>query len=134
MENSAVLIDTSIIINHLRSKLKEKTNFQKAVEKYEKCYMSSITVFEVEFGAFRAGRSSDLEDLFPIVEILPFNKREAEMSAKIHADLVGRNLPIGIRDAFIAGTCLAHDIPILTENIEHFQRVTGLKLAKVDKQ
>ena len=56
------------------------------------------------------------------------------MLAKIHADLVGRSLSIVIRDTLIAEICLSHNIPILTENIEHFQRVIGLKLVKFNKE
>ncbi len=62
---------------------------------------------------------------------LPLGRAEAEQAARVHADLVSRNEIIGIRDVFIAGTCLAHRLPILTENEEHYRRVRGLTLAKV---
>lgn len=125
-----VLVETSILLRHFREKGKGKTVFEQAAETHRR-YISSVTVFEIEFGAIRAGRTSDLQDILKLVEILPFGRAEAEQAARVHADLVSRNEIIGIRDVFIAGTCLAHRLPILTENEEHFRRVRGLTLAKV---
>jgi len=126
-----VLVETSILLHHFREKGKGKTVFEQAAEIHRRRYISAITVFEIEFGAIRAGRTSDLQDILKLVEILPFGRAEAEEAARVHADLVSRNQIIGIRDVFIAGTCLAHRLPILTENEEHFRRVRGLTLAKV---
>ncbi|MBC8496778.1 MAG: type II toxin-antitoxin system VapC family toxin [Anaerolineales bacterium] len=35
---------------------------------------------------------------------------------------------IGVLDTQIAGICLSHNLPLLTRNTDHFQRVPGLEL------
>ena len=39
---------------------------------------------------------------------------------------------IGLADILSAGICLANDLPLLTRNVEHFNRIEGLKLVTPD--
>ncbi|MEW6183959.1 MAG: type II toxin-antitoxin system VapC family toxin, partial [Bacillota bacterium] len=56
------------------------------------------------------------------------NKEAACMAANIERGLRQQGMVIGTRDVFIAGTCLAHGLTIVTGNIEHFSRVPGLEV------
>lgn len=123
-----IVIDTSVIITHFRSKSGGVSLFEMAVEHYDSCFISAVTAWEIEYGAHRAGRPSDLADILELVEVLPFGLTEARAAARIYADLKRRNQEIGIRDTFIAATCLAAQLPLLTDNIEHFKRVEGLRV------
>ncbi len=49
------------------------TVFEKAIAKYDRYFLSTITVYEVDFRAARAGRMSDLYVILPHVEILGIN-------------------------------------------------------------
>jgi predicted nucleic acid-binding protein len=55
--------------------------------------------------------------------MLPLDKRQLCIS-----DLIAQNKDIGIRDVFIASTALVHQLPLLTLNIKHFERVPALSL------
>jgi tRNA(fMet)-specific endonuclease VapC len=37
-------------------------------------------------------------------------------------------MSISLSDTLVAGICLAADLPLLTRNVKHFDRVDGLKL------
>ncbi|WP_078060730.1 type II toxin-antitoxin system VapC family toxin [Desulfotomaculum copahuensis] len=124
-----VLIDSTVIISHLRTRSKSETLFERTLKKIEKCYISAITAWEIEYGAVRAKRTTDLDNILPLVEVIPFGLAEAQMAAIIYADLKSRNQTIDIKDVYIAGTCLVHRLPLVTENREHFRRVDGLALA-----
>lgn len=126
MADSKLLIDTSVLLSHFRNNSEEPTDFERALTSYDSCFISTITVFEVEYGAYRAGRSSDLSDILKLVEVLPFGYEEAKHAAKIHSNLTEQNRRIGIRDVFIAGICESNGLPILTENEKHFQRIDSL--------
>lgn len=128
---NGVLIDTNIIISHLRSKRKKDTDYQKALDTYDDCFISAITVYEVEYGALQAWRESDLQDLLFDLEVLPFGQAEAMLTARLDNQLKRKNLRMGLRAIFIAGSALANNLDILTENIEHFQRIEEIKLAKL---
>ena len=46
----------------------------------------------------------------------------------IRAQLAKRGTPIGANDLLIAATALAHDLTLVTHNLEEFSRVVGLLL------
>lgn len=123
-----VLIDSTVLISHLRARSHAQTVFEWAVKHFEQCLISSITAWEIEYGAIRAGRISDLNKLLGLVEVLPFGLAEAQAAALLHAELVSSNQVIDIRDIFIAATSIVHNLPLLTDNAEHFKRVKGISL------
>jgi len=123
-----IVVDTSIIVAHFRAKGRRKTVFEQVFERYDRVYITAITAWEIEYGALRAGRPSDLEDILTIVEVLPFGLGEARAAAKIYRELKARNREIGMRDTFIAGTCLQNNLPLLTTNLEHFRHIDGLEV------
>ena len=125
---AGIVVDTSIIIAHLRARTRTATDFERAVKSGRTCHVSAVSVWEIEYGAIRAGRLSDLDHILPLVNVLPFGFREAQIAARIYAELKLRSRDIGIRDAFIAGTCLAHNFPLLTANVGHFASVPGLEV------
>ncbi|MCZ6679241.1 MAG: type II toxin-antitoxin system VapC family toxin [Candidatus Poribacteria bacterium] len=123
-----ILIETTVIIRYLRTPRRLNTALAKALATYHQCFLSTIMVYEVEFGAARAGRTSDLSTVLPYVEVLEIDQRSAEQAAQLHSLLISRNQDIGIKDVFIAATCLVHTLPILTYNMDHFSRVPGLQV------
>ncbi len=131
LENRGALIDTSVLIAHFRSKEKGNTDFQKAIKTYKNCYISAITIYEMELGALKAKRSSDLKQILPLLDVIPFGKIEAEQTAKLDKELEEKNIRVGIRDVFIAGTALVHNLDILTKNVEHFKRIKSIKLSMI---
>lgn len=125
---AGIVVDTSIIIAHLRSQTRSETDFELVIKSGRTCYVSAVSVWEIEYGAIRAGRLSDLDHILPLVEVLPFGFRDAQIAARVYTELKLRNQDIGIRDTFIAATCLVHGLPLLTGNAGHFERVTGLEV------
>jgi len=61
-------------------------------------------------------------------KILPLTEQIARQAAALDASLIRQNLQIGIKDTFIAATCLVHNLPLLTVNLRHFDRVEGLQI------
>lgn len=131
LENREALIDTSILIAHFRSKIRENTDFQKAIKAYKNCYISAITVYEIELGALKSRRSSDLKQILPFLDVIPFGKAEAEQAAKLDKELMEKTIRVGIRDVLIAGTAIVHDLDVLTKNVEHFKRIKSVKLSTI---
>jgi len=124
------LIDASILIDHFRKPKSTPTLLRKAWRFFSNCFISAVTIYEVELGARLANRESDLKEVLPRFKIISLGQVEAERASEVNAALIKQNLRISHRDALIAGTALAHNLPLLTENEEHFRRVPGLKLAK----
>jgi len=50
------------------------------------------------------------------------------IAAEVYHDLRKRNKMIEFRDLFIAATAIAHDLPVLTLNKKHFERIKGIEI------
>lgn len=62
------------------------------------------------------------------LEIADFTREDAAASGRLGAELRASGTPIGDIDTLIAGQALARGWVVVTRNIRHFGRVTGLKL------
>ena len=62
------------------------------------------------------------------VEVVPFTSDIAQTAAIIYQELKSVNRLIDMRDILIAASALTHGLPVMTLNIGHFDRVTGLQL------
>ncbi len=92
----------------------------------------SIVLYELEVGIANSNspekRTKQLKDMCSVVNILPFTEEEAKTTAQIRAQLEKRGTPIGHYDYLIAGTALADNGILITNNTIEFERVDGLKL------
>ncbi len=127
MARRDAVIDSSMIIHHARIRNKRNSFFLRSLPVYDP-HLSVISVYEIELGAYRAGRSSDIAPLQVDFKILPLIEEIARRAALLDADLIRQNQLIGIKDTFIAATCLIHNLPLLTVNMRHFDRIAGLEL------
>ncbi len=92
----------------------------------------SIVMFELEVGIAKSTspdkRRRQLDHLISIVNLLPFNLKEAGAASKIRVDLEKKGTTIGPYDILIAGTALSHQGILVTHNITEFERVKGLQV------
>ena len=92
----------------------------------------SVVLFELEYGIAKSNspmkRRAQLKEICSLVEILPFGTQEAHFSALIRAQLEKKGRPIGPFDLLIAGTTLAYQGTLVTNNTKEFTRVSELKL------
>jgi predicted nucleic acid-binding protein len=127
MARRNVVLDSSIIIQHAR--IRNKLNsFLARSELIFDHNLSAISIYEIELGAYRAGRTSDIDALQMSFIVLPLTENIARRAARLDVDLIRQNLQIGVKDTFIAATCLVHNLPLLTVNTRHFGRIDGLQL------
>ncbi len=129
---SQILIDTSIFIDHLRKQIKADTLLTRAIHRFDDLFISVITVYEVDFGAERKKRESDITPFLSDVTVIPIDIELAKLTAHLHAMLISQNKDIGFRDTIIAASALRLNLPILTLNQSHFSRVMNLKLVDVN--
>jgi tRNA(fMet)-specific endonuclease VapC len=127
MEPGNLLIDTSIIIDHLRKKNKRKSQYYKIIGKYT-LFVSTVTLFELFAGAKDQQKMDDINNIIEYLKILPFTKQTAEKAGEIYLSLKSENKLIEIKDLFIAATALSHSLPLMTLNVKHFDRIEELKI------
>ncbi len=126
MERERLLIDTSILIDHLRKTQKDKTIFYQLTFQYD-YLISAITEFEFSIGSTAQNRQFT-EELLTRLPVLPFDSACVKTASKIYRDLKTTNQLISLPDIFIAATAITNDLQLLTLNSKHFERVEDLKL------
>jgi tRNA(fMet)-specific endonuclease VapC len=125
MDNSRVVADTGIFIQFLRATVKERTILYNLPNDTH-LMISSVTLYELLMGATSESKRQDVLRLTEDLEILPFNEQVADEAAKIYHKLRRTNEMIEFRDIFIAATCVVYNIPLVTRNKKHFERVEEL--------
>jgi len=95
--------------------------------------ISVVTVTELRLGVEkRYDEGTDahrdamdaLERLYARFEVLDVTRPVGAMAADIIADLRARGEPLDdLHDVYIAATALAEQLPVLTSNVDHFDRI-----------
>jgi len=121
------ILDTDILVAHLRRR-KEAAIALAAVEDPK---FSSITRFELYRGI--AGQDDELAKAIMVDRLLkkfaelPLDPRVCLFSARVYESLREDGQEVGLADAVIAGTGLAHRETVVSRNAKHFKRVEGLR-------
>jgi len=93
--------------------------------------VSAITLAELNYGA-DAKRSRKLRRLIDTfaqsVQTVPFDAQAAGRFGTVAAALARKGTPIGAFDTLIAAHALALGLTLVTNNTQHFSRVSGLKV------
>ena len=124
----SVLLDTTIVVDHLRSKspsLDER--FKETTTLYLPVTVLGELLYGVYKSAFEAKSLKQVEDFIQLCAILGTDERTAHYYGRIHADLTRLGKPIPQNDIWIAAIALEHNLPLATRD-QHFSFVSGLTL------
>jgi len=125
-----VILDTNIIIDHLRLGNPANSIFANIMNKHPKkdLAISIITVQELYGGQStrenEVGRA--IIGMISQLKILPYTHDVAKYAGEIARDL---NSPISLADAAIAATTLLNKARLLTLNKKDFQGIKNLEFA-----
>ena len=100
--------------------------------------ISSITVFELEYGAAKSNWGEKTRQSMKIFlspfNIISFDSNDAASAGIIRGYLEKQGNPIGPYDVQIAGQAVAKSLTLVTHNMDEFSRVPLLKIEDwVDK-
>jgi tRNA(fMet)-specific endonuclease VapC len=127
MAHPHIVIDTSIIIDHLRKRNKRKSFLFNMVDDYT-LYIPTIVEFELFAGAIDAEKRQDIHFVLQFCSVLPLTSEIVQHAAHLYQTLKQKNQVIEIRDLFIASTAIVYAYPLMTLNTQHFSRIETLHL------
>ena len=129
----AVLIDASILIEAERGRLDLESHVARHSD--EEAFLSVVTASELLHGvhrakqpAVRARRSAFVEGILEHFPLLSVDLACARAHAQLWAELRRVGTLIGAHDLWLAATCVAHGLTMVTANTREFERVPGLEL------
>jgi predicted nucleic acid-binding protein len=132
-----ICLDTDFLVALLRGSPEAARKAEELDSLEAEISTTSMNALEIYLGAFRSKRSVEnlelskvkqADDLLSSIGVLPLTLESSRKSSEILSELMRRGEPIGLRDAIIAGTALVNGYTLLTRNVEHFKRVTGLSV------
>jgi tRNA(fMet)-specific endonuclease VapC len=128
-----VLIDASIFIEAERGRLDLAARVIDRPD--EDAFVSVITASELLHGVHRAAhadqrarRAAFVEGLLQRLPVLDVDLATARAHARTRAELAAAGERIGPHDLWLAATCIAHGLTLITANERAFARVPGLRV------
>lgn len=129
MEDKAILVDTSILIDLFRKKDKANAKIISLVRQGHLFLISAVTEYEIYIGA-SSGQIDYWNNFLEHTQVLPFDKIVAKVAVNINQELKRKRNLIDIADFFIAATAIAHNLPLATLNKKHFERIDELVIVE----
>ncbi len=123
------LLDTNICIYIIK---------QKPIQVFEKFStlklsdvgVSSITVAELEYGAYKSQRLAQnraaLSHFLIPLEILPFDEKATQTYGQIRAELERRGIVIGSMDMLIVSQAISLGLTLVTNNVRELSQIPYL--------
>ncbi len=118
--------------DHCIAILRGKLDLQTWVSPTDLLAVTTISVGELTHGAHKSAATAKnlarVDLLLSALQILPFDAVAARRFGWLKADLEAKGMGLATADLQIASIALAQQIPVVTHNQKHFNRVPGLKL------
>ncbi len=118
------LIDTDILSYILKRLEPAYTRSQVYLQDHQKFAISSLTYYECVRGykAVKATRRLQVfYEFLELTEMLELDQRVLDQAVDVYAELRPRGIFPGELDVLIGTTALVHGLPIITNNIDHYQ-------------
>jgi tRNA(fMet)-specific endonuclease VapC len=125
-------LDTNVVIFFMNKRQPHIVEqLRREFENVEQVALSSIVLFELEFGIAASGRRKKNEAMLAkfltgVGEVLPFDTDDAREAGDIRAELRRAGTPIGPYDVLIAAQARRRGARLATLNGREFARVPGL--------
>ena len=129
MENTLILLDTSILIDYFRKSDKQNSNLVMLFDKGYNFSISAITHYEIYSGATEQ-QLTFWTDLLKRTTVLPFDETVSKIAVNLNSVLKLKRNQIGMADLFIAATAISNNISLSTLNKKHFLRIDELSLVE----
>jgi len=128
MTSGRYLLDTGIVASLFRG----DTGVRNQIADAEEVFVSSITLGELFYGAFKSQRTEDelkkIDEFAQVVRVLECDADTAEVYGRIKTALRAKGRPIPENDIWIAAAAMQHDLSLAMRD-PHFEQVEGLTLA-----
>jgi predicted nucleic acid-binding protein len=122
------IIDT----DHCIALLRKKIDLRDHATPDEELFVTAVSVGELIHGAYRSQHREDnlarLEVLLASLTVLPFDESCARRFGALKAELEFNGRPLDDLDLQIASIAVENNLPLVTNNTNHFKRIEGLEL------
>ena len=127
-----MILDTSFVIDFLKGESNAVSKMKSLLEEGMVVAITTPTIFELYSGLIFLNKSEKEEDkiisLLKKQIVFPLDSNSAERAGRIDGFLMKAGLKIETNDSMIAGIAKINNETILTRDVKHFSRISGLKV------
>jgi tRNA(fMet)-specific endonuclease VapC len=124
------LLDTDTVIYALKGDSSVAKNLR--LHFNDSLNVSVISFLELYYGAYKSPQTTSnlakLKTLEESLEIIPVGPEISQTYGRIKSSLEKKGKRLDDFDLVIASTALARNLTLVSNNIDHFRRIDGLKL------
>ena len=125
------LLDTNVCVDYLNGRHPNVIRRIRSADPEDLC-VSSVVAAELRYGADRSARRAAnhtrLDVLLGEIRCLAFDEIAAKEFGRVRSRLDAKGTAIGPYDMQIAAHALALDATLVTDNVDEFERVRGLRV------
>ena len=125
------LLDTDTIIFNLKGHPAVKENLQRHLN--DPLKISVVTCMELYYGAYKSanvtGNLAKIRAIEEALEMIPLGSESAQIFGSLKVQMERKGTRLDDFDLALAASALAHNLILVTNNVSHFKRIVGLKLA-----
>ncbi|GAB3332468.1 tRNA(fMet)-specific endonuclease VapC [Larkinella ripae] len=125
------IIDTDTLSYFFRNHPSVVAKIDSYLREHGYLHLSVVTYYEVLNGLYYKDARKQLDrflEFARVNSVLPLSQESAQCAAEIFAELRKQGQIIGHNDILIAGTAIVNDLSLVTNNVNHFDRVPGLSV------
>jgi predicted nucleic acid-binding protein len=115
---SKFLLDTDVMIWHLRGR-PEVTKTLRDLQAFSVPSCSALSLLEVRVG-MKKGEEQKTDLFLGSLSVFDVTRQIADRAADLIREQKVKGVTLDLPDAVIAGTCLLHDLTLVTYNTKHY--------------
>jgi len=130
-----VIVDTDVLIYLMQGDDRTMRKVQALEEERSKLAISSVSLFELHHSIERV-RDSDhrrraIDAVLETRHTYPVDAAVMKKAGRIDGRLASEGRAIGMGDTIVGATALVQEDPVLTRNVDHFDRIDDLEIETV---
>jgi predicted nucleic acid-binding protein len=126
-----IVADSDVLIDALAGREPAAARVRQLVRS-RRLATTSISRFELLAGARDDDERDTVRALLDAIPALVFDAPAADRAADAGRTLTAGGTPLPMADLAIAGICLSLEVPLLSRNVRHFERIEGLEIAAME--
>lgn len=131
-----VVLDTDYLIDLMQGRTGAVDLLDELLASLDPLTVSAISIMELHHGIVRANlparERSRVEGVLEGLSIQPLTHNIAALAGELDGQLYGLGQPLNPLDVMIGATALHLREPLVTRNLQHYQRIEGLLLQTYD--
>ena len=127
-----MIVDTNVLVRVMQGHERATRKLAELEGQSVRLALSAVSLFELYHSVEQVHnpveRRRQIEAVLDSKRTYPADGAVMRKAGRIDGQLTSEGRAIGMGDTVIGATALVHEEPVLTENVEHFERIDGLDI------